>query len=152
MKADHRMADKVFMAFPREIFIENMDSKLEEEEHKLWISGGTQSIPIQGNALLFQKLMFQGVSGGHGARRRIEDPRQFGEENPVIPKDDDGVDKPALREVGSQSTECTICMDNSKEVLFLPCRHVCTCSACSGHVKTCPVCRSDIESRTRVFI
>ena len=43
-------------------------------------------------------------------------------------------------------TLCCICMDDKKDVLFLPCKHICACANCSN-VKTCPICRTDIISK-----
>lgn len=37
---------------------------------------------------------------------------------------------------------CVICLSEYKEVLLLPCRHLCLCRACMAHVHTCPVCRA----------
>lgn len=48
---------------------------------------------------------------------------------------------------------CVICRESPKEVLFLPCRHLCVCKDC-GHreeLERCPLCREAIAERISVF-
>ncbi|XP_011144525.1 E3 ubiquitin-protein ligase LRSAM1 isoform X2 [Harpegnathos saltator] len=48
-------------------------------------------------------------------------------------------------------TECVICLDSQCEVIFLPCGHLCCCSACADKILAeCPMCRSPIERKVRV--
>lgn len=50
--------------------------------------------------------------------------------------------------------QCSICMSNVKNVLFSPCNHLCVCVECSQrHTNPyCPVCRTAIRQRTRVYL
>jgi hypothetical protein len=50
--------------------------------------------------------------------------------------------------------ECCICLSSKKCVLFLPCKHICTCEECGidRKLSSCPVCRIVIHSRTKVFL
>jgi len=48
---------------------------------------------------------------------------------------------------------CVICRESPKEVLFMPCRHLCVCKDC-GHraeLERCPLCREAIAERISVF-
>uniref|UniRef100_A0A0K8TS00 RING-type E3 ubiquitin transferase n=1 Tax=Tabanus bromius TaxID=304241 RepID=A0A0K8TS00_TABBR len=48
---------------------------------------------------------------------------------------------------------CVVCVTNPKEVICLPCGHVCLCEDCSEKIKiACPVCRTTIESKAAAFI
>uniref|UniRef100_A0A1A9X0D7 RING-type E3 ubiquitin transferase n=1 Tax=Glossina brevipalpis TaxID=37001 RepID=A0A1A9X0D7_9MUSC len=48
---------------------------------------------------------------------------------------------------------CVVCTTNPKEVIILPCGHVCICEDCSEKIKqTCPVCRGPINTRSAAFI
>ena len=51
---------------------------------------------------------------------------------------------------------CVVCMNQRRQVIFLPCGHVCVCARCSTEIVErdgiCPVCRRHIESRTPAFI
>uniref|UniRef100_A0A1B0A2J7 RING-type E3 ubiquitin transferase n=1 Tax=Glossina pallidipes TaxID=7398 RepID=A0A1B0A2J7_GLOPL len=48
---------------------------------------------------------------------------------------------------------CVVCTTNPKEVIILPCGHVCMCEDCSEKIKqTCPVCRGPINTRSAAFI
>ena len=49
-------------------------------------------------------------------------------------------------------SECKICMDKDKTVLFEPCMHLCCCKECSRLVKNCPICRSRIRKKVDVFV
>ena len=49
-------------------------------------------------------------------------------------------------------SECKICMDRDKTVLFEPCMHLCCCNICSMKVKSCPICRSRIHKKVNVFV
>ena len=52
---------------------------------------------------------------------------------------------------------CVVCMDARKQHAMVPCMHMCVCSACAqrlldAQTPHCPVCRTPVESTTRVFI
>ncbi|KRF99751.1 uncharacterized protein Dwil_GK26989 [Drosophila willistoni] len=48
---------------------------------------------------------------------------------------------------------CVVCSSNPKEIIILPCGHVCLCEDCSQHISNiCPVCRGKIDSKTAAFI
>jgi len=46
---------------------------------------------------------------------------------------------------------CVVCSEMEKTVLFLPCRHMCTCQHCSEQLNQCPICRADIDDRVRAY-
>jgi baculoviral IAP repeat-containing protein 7/8 len=46
---------------------------------------------------------------------------------------------------------CKICYSNEKEVVFIPCSHLVSCTECSLSLKTCPICRKRIDGTIRVF-
>jgi len=54
---------------------------------------------------------------------------------------------------GRQSLEedqqCIVCSELAKTVLFLPCRHLCTCESCSSQLSLCPICRAVISEKVR---
>lgn len=43
---------------------------------------------------------------------------------------------------------CVICQDLEKDVLFLPCKHICVCNNCKLKLEPyrCPMCKTDIRS------
>lgn len=48
--------------------------------------------------------------------------------------------------------ECDICVDNNKDICFLPCAHVCCCSECAAAItSTCPICNSVIKEKLKIF-
>eukprot|EP01033_Poteriospumella_lacustris_P009520 gene9519-6823_t len=63
----------------------------------------------------------------------------------------------ALAQGGAFSgEECVVCLTDPKEILLLPCRHLCVCASCFVFVDKCPVCRAlsseyvAIQSGTKV--
>lgn len=48
-------------------------------------------------------------------------------------------------DVDDRIEECTICMENKKEIVFIPCGHYCACMSCYKQIgKICPSCRQKI--------
>lgn len=47
---------------------------------------------------------------------------------------------------------CITCMDKPREILFVPCNHICCCATCSQSITSCPVCRQTVSAHTNVFI
>lgn len=53
----------------------------------------------------------------------------------------------------SQDQLCVVCSTNPKEIILLPCGHVCLCEDCAQKISvTCPVCRGSIVSKAAAFI
>ncbi|KAH8239548.1 hypothetical protein KR032_005415 [Drosophila birchii] len=53
----------------------------------------------------------------------------------------------------SQDQLCVVCSTNPKEIILLPCGHVCLCEDCSQKISiSCPVCRGKITSKSAAFI
>jgi len=55
---------------------------------------------------------------------------------------------------GDDERTCCVCMTLPKSVLYLPCKHVCVCKACSElpGSNTCPLCRVAIETKMVIFL
>jgi len=51
----------------------------------------------------------------------------------------------------SVPTPCTICLENPTNCTFLPCGHLCTCMICSRRIASCPLCRTNISRKLKVF-
>ncbi|XP_017043954.1 uncharacterized protein LOC108089968 [Drosophila ficusphila] len=52
---------------------------------------------------------------------------------------------------------CVVCMERSRNIVIMPCRHLCLCKECSQQLllhleNRCPVCRNDIISFLPVYI
>ncbi|XP_055627557.1 E3 ubiquitin-protein ligase LRSAM1-like [Toxorhynchites rutilus septentrionalis] len=52
---------------------------------------------------------------------------------------------------GIQFAECVICLEETVQVIFLPCGHMCCCTGCHGNVRDCPMCRALIERKIKVI-
>ncbi|CAI2353698.1 unnamed protein product [Caenorhabditis sp. 36 PRJEB53466] len=50
--------------------------------------------------------------------------------------------------------ECCICLATKPSIVFMPCRHLITCSGCydSSDFRECPTCRSTIDNSITVFM
>ena len=75
------------------------------------------------------------------------------EEGGVLEKSNFEVKEERKKE--GEEKRCVICFE-SLEVLFLPCKHICTCMKCASLLtqgdRNCPMCRGRIESIMKVFI
>lgn len=47
--------------------------------------------------------------------------------------------------------KCVVCYENDKEFVFIPCGHMATCAKCSFSMNVCPICRSNITAKQRVY-
>ena len=47
---------------------------------------------------------------------------------------------------------CNICEDKEKSIVFDPCGHVVCCVNCSIPLKTCPICRVEINKKMKWFL
>nr|CAD7431954.1 unnamed protein product [Timema monikensis] len=66
--------------------------------------------------------------------------------------EDSGASAPTLEAEGPMSVaECAVCLDNTCEVIFVPCGHMCCCIKCAELVGQCPLCRADVNQKVRVI-
>ena len=49
------------------------------------------------------------------------------------------------------NTLCSICWEDERDCVILPCRHNVTCMKCVKGVKVCPICRTHIDDLYRIF-
>lgn len=47
---------------------------------------------------------------------------------------------------------CCICLENKKNILYMPCAHVSCCKKCSENISACPLCRKPIQSMIGIFL
>jgi len=47
---------------------------------------------------------------------------------------------------------CKICLNDEATVVFLPCGHLSSCTACASALKDCPVCRAQIQGLIRAYL
>ena len=104
-----------------------------------------------------QKNMYeqQEVFGAGEDSPRDEDRDTGGSEPAPAPKVDIAVAPPpppssGLGVPGNAEDECVVCLANGKEVLLLPCRHLCVCRECFSMIDKCPVCRAGFEEYVKV--
>jgi len=56
-------------------------------------------------------------------------------------------------DIRSKEERCCICYENRKSVVFLPCRHLCTCKKCmlNSSLAKCPICCCEIQEKIEIF-
>ena len=54
----------------------------------------------------------------------------------------------------TDSFKCIICIDNAKNVIFIPCYHMVICQVCYDSLEKnqCPICRKEISDSVNIFI
>ena len=54
-----------------------------------------------------------------------------------------------------QDNQCVVCMENPREVAFIPCGHIICCQACGETIRAgsnkCPMCRGSLQGVLRVY-
>lgn len=50
----------------------------------------------------------------------------------------------------NEDTLCTVCLENSRKILLMPCSHFCVCDVCAREIDICPLCRRDVEQKLNV--
>ena len=52
-----------------------------------------------------------------------------------------------------ESSKCVICLDATKTIVLMPCKHMVMCEECGmdSSIKTCPMCRKPIQKRFHVY-
>jgi hypothetical protein len=54
----------------------------------------------------------------------------------------------------SQDRACVICLNQERNLLFMPCNHLCACAECGLNptIRVCPICRATFNNRTVVYV
>jgi hypothetical protein len=66
-------------------------------------------------------------------------------------EEDDDEDINLEGESVGRGTSCCICVEQHRECVFLPCRHLCACEECSKLLDECPVCRQPIVEKITIY-
>ena len=64
----------------------------------------------------------------------------------------DDLDKKSKSEKKQLENLCSICFEAEKNIVMMPCKHLCACEECSKKVETCPICRGKINEMMRIFV
>ena len=85
------------------------------------------------------------------ANERLEEQRDAEKANLEMQLQREREAKERLEEE-SEDKLCCVCSDAKKTIMFVPCRHVSTCAACSPKVSTCPLCREVPSAKVPVYL
>ena len=78
--------------------------------------------------------------------------RREGRLNAPVPSAPAVIEVEIERPKSSQGGQtCCVCMNQNVEIIF-NCGHAATCAECSQSLSVCPICRSDITSRNRIYL
>ncbi|GMR62410.1 hypothetical protein PMAYCL1PPCAC_32605 [Pristionchus mayeri] len=65
-----------------------------------------------------------------------------------------GIENKELRYEQDQPFECVICMNDIRDTVILPCRHLCLCYSCAEHLRqkqnNCPICRKPFRALSQL--
>lgn len=53
-----------------------------------------------------------------------------------------------------QERACSICLQRERNLVFVPCNHLCACAECGLNptIRTCPICRTVFNNRIVVYV
>lgn len=60
-------------------------------------------------------------------------------------------EEPSNAGAAVQFSECVVCLEETVQVIFLPCGHMCCCAGCHISIRDCPLCRAYIERKIKVI-
>jgi hypothetical protein len=52
----------------------------------------------------------------------------------------------------SPNNPCVLCFTEEKRLACIPCGHLATCVPCGHSLRSCPICRREIEAFVRIYI
>ena len=52
----------------------------------------------------------------------------------------------------SPSNPCVLCLTEEKRLACIPCGHLATCVPCGHCLRSCPICRREIEAFVRIYL
>ena len=86
-------------------------------------------------------------------RERRRQRREGCEPTPVAPLEEPeeeagAEDGPAVE----PQNPCCVCLDKERNMVFFPCRHLCSCKGCSTKVVVCPMCRVKVTHRVEIWM
>lgn len=87
------------------------------------------------NELLFRELKIRLLRNG---KNKIQEVRKTEPNNSS--KDD------------SSKDDCVVCLDQTKSMVFVPCGHLACCEKCANVQQTCPICRSIVSTKVKLFV
>ncbi|GMT37490.1 hypothetical protein PFISCL1PPCAC_28787, partial [Pristionchus fissidentatus] len=65
-----------------------------------------------------------------------------------------GIENKEARDSEEQPFECVICMNDIRDTVILPCRHLCLCYSCAEHLRqrsnNCPICRKPFRALSQL--
>ncbi|CAF0776808.1 unnamed protein product [Didymodactylos carnosus] len=67
-------------------------------------------------------------------------------------KSTDEKSKPKSNSQTEVTNPCVLCLTDEKRLACIPCGHLATCVPCGHSLRTCPICRREIEAFVRVYI
>ena len=89
-------------------------------------------------------------------QRRLENKRRSNSNNSNNSSSNSSEQKVdhALADLSLQQQEkelCVVCLHSAKSLAFVPCGHLCACTACGKKLKECPLCRAPVQQWLRVY-
>jgi hypothetical protein len=55
-------------------------------------------------------------------------------------------------EEASPANPCVLCLTEEKRLACIPCGHLATCVPCGHSLRSCPICRREIDAFVRIYI
>jgi hypothetical protein len=52
----------------------------------------------------------------------------------------------------SRANPCVLCLEEEKRLACIPCGHLATCVPCGHSLRTCPICRRNIDAFIRIYL
>jgi hypothetical protein len=58
----------------------------------------------------------------------------------------------SMEEIKNAANPCVLCLMEEKRLACIPCGHLATCVPCGHSLRSCPICRREIDAFMRIYI
>lgn len=106
-------------------------------------------IKAEAEAQAWQKKAMENEAMVLDLNNRINQVKQSEE---IQQDEESSTDPSIIRDCKFQKVACKLCNVQRQSIVFLPCRHLCSCRACESFLELCPVCESVKQGIMEVFL
>ncbi|CAF1118142.1 unnamed protein product [Rotaria sordida] len=121
------------------------------------VSVPTQSAPTTSSNIPDVEMTISSQSTTNESTSSIDSSSQ---ETITVNQEETKVTKPTTSITSSQNqtsdsspaNPCVLCLTEEKRLACIPCGHLATCVPCGHSLRSCPICRREIEAFVRIYI
>ncbi|CAF3452021.1 unnamed protein product [Rotaria sp. Silwood1] len=116
-------------------------------------SAPTQSMPIATSNYTDVEMTTSSQSATNESVSSSQESSTVKQEETKVPKPTTSVTSEQNQTSDSSpANPCVLCLTEEKRLACIPCGHLATCVPCGHSLRSCPICRREIEAFVRIYI